>query len=341
VTSGIINSKNTSPQPSPCKGEGAYGRILEFIVWGAGIAAIIGIIQFILQFIIGLDQTAGFWRNYIMPFFLGRTFSQTVASYPSWLVNIGGHNYLRALSTFPDPHMFSFYLGLTLPIAIAVYVSLRKKIYLVLSLAILLADLLTFSRGGYAGLLAGLIFVSFYFIVNKKINKRKLLVSLALILVCFVSVIASPVGKRFSSSFNASEGSNKGRFENWTQAVDVIANNPLGVGIGNYSYEIEPSADYRKPIYAHNLYLDIAAETGIINAIIFILILIFSIKSFIIKSRDSIFYLGCTASILIFSTHSFFDAALYSVHVLPLILIIIALSTVNESCSDVTHVSDR
>src|SRR4030042_5244763 len=65
-------------------------KIVKFLVWGAGIAAAIGIIQFLLQFIIGLDATAALWRNYVTPLFLGKSFTQAVLEYPSWLVNIGG-----------------------------------------------------------------------------------------------------------------------------------------------------------------------------------------------------------------------------------------------------------
>jgi len=37
----------------------------------------------------------------------------------------------------------------------------------------------------------------------------------------------------------------------------------FGVGLGNYSREVSPLAVYRNPITSHNLYLDLAAETGI------------------------------------------------------------------------------
>ncbi len=341
---------HTSPQSPPY--QGGEARVIKFLTWGAGIVAIVGIIQFLLQIIIGLDASAALWRNFVTPVFLGKEFTQAVLEYPSWLVNIGGHNYLRAFATFPDPHMFSFYLGLTLPMAMGLYYASvsrgsaslnqngpkRPSLYLFLFFIILLADLLTFSRGGYVGLTAGLIFVILYFTANKKIPAKKLFASSMLILIIFASLALTPVGKRFYASFSVGEGSNKIRFENWRQAVEVIKNNPLGTGIGNYSYEIEPSADYRKPIYAHNLYLDIAAETGIVNAVIFLLLIITSVKSLIKKSplnppleKGEVkgdlknVYLGAAVSLVIFSVHSIFDTALYSAQVLPLLLIIIAL----------------
>jgi O-antigen ligase len=305
-------------------------KIIKFITWGAGLAATVGIIQFLLQFVIGLSADAALWKSYITPLFLGQAFSQIVLEYPSWLVSIKGHDYLRAFSVFPDPHMFSFYLGLVLPLAIGLYGALKKKTYLALATIILLADLLTFSRGGYVGLIAGIIFVAFYFVFANKNSYKKILTPVVAIIVLVIFVVISPVGQRFISSFNAEEGSNKGRFENWTQAVGIIENYPQGAGIGNYSYKIEPSADYRKPIYAHNLYLDIAAETGIINTIIFVFLILFAIKSFTKKAKDNILWLGGAVGIIIFSTHSIFDTPLYSVQVLPLLLIIISLSVINE-----------
>lgn len=306
-------------------------KIVKFLVWGAGIVAGLGIVQFLLQFVISIDATAALWRNYVTPMFLGNTFSQAVNEYPSWLVSVGGHDYLRALATFPDPHMFSFYLGLTVPLAVSLYYSLRKKIYLIFAAVILLADLLTFSRGGYVGLVAGLIFVALYFAFNKKISAQKVVAWLLLAIMAFIFIVVSPVGQRFVSSFNAQEGSNEGRIQNWNQAVDVIESYPAGVGIGNYAYKIDPTADYRTPIYAHNLYLDIAAESGILNALIFALLLLFPIRAFILKAKNNILYLGGATSLVIFSFHSIFDTALYSVQVLPLLLIIIALSANNDA----------
>jgi O-antigen ligase len=334
------NFKDTSPQPSPRKREGATLRIAKFIVYGAGLAAFVGIIQFLLQFIVGLDATTALWRNYVSPLFLGKAFSQAVAEYPSWAVAIGGKDYLRAFGTFPDPHMLSFYLGLTLPLAAGLYYAFRKNIYLILFLTILAADLLTFSRGGYLGLAAGLLFIAAYFAFAKKIPAKKIFVSFALMLVALVSLSLTPIGKRAITSFSIEENSNKERFENWAQAATLIKNNPQGVGIGNYSSEIKPSTTYREPIYAHNLYLDVAAETGIINAVIFTVLILISI--FYLTPRPSPFgrgefiKLAGAAGLVIFSVHSIFDTALYSAQVLPLLLVIIALSVPDNPNNSLT-----
>ncbi len=318
-------------------------KTIKVLVWGAGVAATVGLVQFSLQFIWGLDNILKFWAGSIAPVFLGTAFSEAVLAHPSWLVNLGGKTVFRAISVFPDPHMFSIYLGMALPLALGLFWTsdvqakrtkdirclFGRKSYLILSLAILLADLLTFSRGGYIGLAAGLLFFLAIIIKNKKLNPKKILVSFALIVIFFVFILKSPIGNRFLTSFNAKEGSNKGRIETWKEAAEIIKNNPLGVGLGNYALERKATADYREPIYAHNLYLDIAAETGIINAIIWIALIVFSIKAFIKKAENNILRLGMAASLIIFSAHSFFETALFSTQALPFLLIITSLSASN------------
>src|SRR3989344_6059809 len=79
-------------------------KIIKLLVWGAGLSAIIGLVQFIIQFVAGLDYSMKLWSLVIRPF-LGTAFSQAVMDNPSWLVNLSGKTVFRAVSLFPDPHM--------------------------------------------------------------------------------------------------------------------------------------------------------------------------------------------------------------------------------------------
>jgi O-antigen ligase len=322
-----ILSATTLSERSESKGG---TKIVKCLVWGAGLAALVGLIQFSLQFVWGLNNVLKFWAGSVAPIFLGTAFSQAVLAYPSWLVNLGGKTIFRAISTFPDPHMFSIYLGMALPLALGLSFSGKKKIYLILLLVILLADLLTFSRGGYIGLASGLMFFVIFIVWSKKIKIKKVLAGFALGIVFLIFILNSPIGNRFLTSFNAKEGSNQGRLEMWKEAVDIIESNPLGVGLGNYALEIKATADYREPFYAHNFYLDIAAETGIINAIIWIALIVFSISALTLNPSpqrgEGNLRLGMAVSLVIFSAHSLFETALFSVQALPFLLIIIALS---------------
>ncbi len=127
------------------------------LVYGASITGAIGILQFSLQAIFSLDAILNFWTHQILPLFLGQTFAQAVAQYPSLLVNIGGHTLLRATGFFPDPHMFSFFMGMTLPLALGLALTQHhhKERFFILAGLIFIADCLTFSRGGYFGLIVG------------------------------------------------------------------------------------------------------------------------------------------------------------------------------------------
>ncbi len=303
-------------------------KIIRWIVTSAGAVSLVAIFQFLLQFIVGLDNAITIWKEVVVAF-LGENFSREVFEYSSWLVNISGKTYFRGIAFFPDPHIFSFFLGMILPWSFALYFFPDKNnkkedgMFLSIFFVILIADLLTFSRGGYVGLLAGIF--SAYLLISK--NRLKLSI---LTLIILTMLFLSPAGKRFASVFDLSEGSNKERIGIWKKSVEVIIENPEGVGLGNYPLEIKPTASYREPIYSHNLYLDIAAETGIANALFFILLIVSSLFSYYKKSMEAPFWKAGIASLIIFSAHSLFETPLFSVHVLPLFVILISLSAKNN-----------
>jgi O-antigen ligase len=308
-------------------------KIIRFFVYGAFIVAAIGIIQFISQFIFGIDFVYDFYAKNITPFFLGESFSQTVLAYPSWLVSSNGNNYLRAFSTFPDPHMFSYYLGILLPWSILLASKYKKgtNIFWIISLILLVADLLSFTRGGYVALfMAGF---SVLPLVTRSVAK-KIVLTMILILMLFYLVPNNPVGGRFTSSFNTQERSNQGRISNWVQALSVIKSHPFGTGIGAYSLAINPEANYRDPIYAHNLYLDIAAETSSLGLFVFLVILFNTFLFFYKKTKVSSFYIAAIASLVIFCTHSLVENPLFSIHILPLFILLLSLGSYSKISKD-------
>jgi O-antigen ligase len=323
-------------------------KILTIIFLSAIILSSVGIVQFILQFIIGVDPIMDFWKNNIASIFYGRSFGAEVVANPSWLVNIGGATVLRAFSLFPDPHMFSFYLGLIIPIPLAfllVYSRkknaittkkffLKKKFILFLTFFILLvAELLTFSRGGYLGMIAGIgavIILGWRFI---SFNKKVLLGIISVILILFIVFAAQPVLNRFISIADLSEGSNLGRLAIWQEATEVWQNNFFwGTGLGNYSIEIDPAAGYRAPIYAHNAYLDIATEMGVFALIVWLGLFLITFAQLFRQSRttDSYFAralsLGLCGSLAWFSIHCLFETPIYSPKILAMLMVIIGLS---------------
>jgi O-antigen ligase len=314
---------------SAFKSEKLMHRILMSLTFGAAALSLIAILQFISQFIFSINSVYSFLTSNVTPFFLGQSFSQAVTTYPSWLVNSGGTTYMRAFAMFPDPHMLSYYLEIILPFSIAFMLLAKNRKWPLISVClILIADVLTFTRGSYLAIILGSLII---IPLVSKSTIKKIILGASFFALLFASAPHNPVTQRLSSSFDMQEGSNQGRLSNWQQAFSVISNNPFGVGIGSYSLAIKPTAEYREPIYAHNLYLDIAAETGIITAIIFIGILINAFRNFWQAAKSQPFFIAGVSSMAIFSIHSLVENPLYSVHVLPLFLIILALSETTNS----------
>ncbi len=305
-------------------------RSARFLVGGAFAIACVGIGQFCLQFLVGVGPLFAWWTGVLLPFFLGQNFGQTVATYPSLLVNIGGVTLMRASAFFPDPHIFSLYMGLTLPLSFAFFMrssGRMRTLWLFVFGTIFLADLLSFSRGGYMGLMAGLIVLAVLFRPQRLWQSKKILLFLFVCCLALVLLMLSPFGSRLLSSFSSADGSTSERLRLWQEAISHIAERPLfGTGLGNYSLLVKPSASYREPIYVHNLFLDITVETGLIGLSLFLGFLVSGFLSALGSWRktDNVFYLSLVLALAIFSTHALFETPLFSVHVLPAFLLVVA-----------------
>ena len=316
--------------------ESTRTKIVKAFVGGATLAALVGILQFLFQFPFGVGKVFEIWTRQLLPFFLGSTFGEAVAAYPSLLVNISGRTVMRASAFFPDPHMMALYLGLSLPFAGALLIRNwpeRRLLNATAVLLLLVADALTFSRGGYIGLGVGLVFLFGVWLAQPMSGRMRSALRHPLIIggiLCFsiVLLLQTPVGTRLGSSFSTEDGSNTERLRLWQETVGYISHRPfLGAGIGNYPLLAKPSATYREPIYAHNLYLDIASEVGLLGLSFFVGLLglsFFTAWSGWRKNRD-LFALASATALLIFSVHALFETPLFSVQVLPALLLVVGL----------------
>jgi len=321
-------------------------KIIKAMISSAFILSLVGILQFVLQFFIGIDSIFAFWSRYVSPVFYGRTFGAEVISNPSWFVNINEATVMRAISIFPDPHMFSFYLGLISPILLSVLLveKVNKNYLLTLFAFILLltSEFLTFSRGGYIGMIAGCGIVLIASWKNITFTRKTILGFMSFILLALLLLSSQSVTNRFLSTFNFNEGSNVERLKNWTQGIEIFRDNLLfGTGIGNYSLAVDPTASYRSPIYAHNLYLDIAAEMGVFALVIWVILLAITIcQLFKLSKRTEDKFLksvslGFAGSLVWFSVHSFFDTPIYSPTILSMFVIILSLSVIAVDTSNI------
>lgn len=182
-----------------------------------------------------------------------------------------------------------------------------KKWLLILALFMdTLVIFLTAARASYLGLF---IEITLFILLYLKINFRKkpiylnyVSIILPLVTAFFIANIIFEKGKekeinRYNSvadrvlqisPTNKNDESINKRFSYWGNAIEIIKKNPIiGIGLGNWkvesmAYEKTQTNDLQVSSHAHNDFLEIAAETGIANAIvylsIFILGLIINVK---------------------------------------------------------------
>ena len=304
--------------------------ILRWSIYGATAISIIGIIQFLLQFIFSLNTILALW-TFITTFFLGGTFSASVIAHNSWLVHVGHYDIMRAIAFFPDPHIFAFYLELIAPYALGLFFMTKQKIWIFCFFVLLIADILTFSRGGYIGIISGIVIGIILLWPQIKTRSRHFIILFCLSCAFFILIPGNPITSRLLSSFDDTDTSNTHRIELWTTALHSVIERPvIGTGLGAYAITVDPRATYRTPIYAHNLLLDITVELGIIGLLLFCGIFFKLIYTFY-KNRHDYIALFAIISISAFFFHAIFDTPLFSVHVFPILLLIISLGIYYEN----------
>lgn len=184
----------------------------------------------------------------------------------------------RLTGTVVDPNIFVIFLSIILGVSFHYSIEGKKKYYIPLIIS-LISLLLTFSRGGILGII---FFLIIYYIRYQKLKVNMIFKVLSLIIILFILVgvfntytdmdLASIINNRISDL------SGSGRLKTWTNAINLIKMKPIfGIGLYNFlPYNIRLFNDYH---YAHNTYLEIITENGIIGALFFIGFLFFFIMN--------------------------------------------------------------
>ncbi|MCK9615216.1 MAG: O-antigen ligase family protein [Candidatus Omnitrophica bacterium] len=231
-------------------------------------------------------------------------------------------NYLdylhRIQSSFIDANDFGAYIISVLPLTFLFLnrgFSKAKRIMLfVVCLLGFYCLIRTSSRGAWLGFLAG---ISFYFFVyNKKI-------AIAIPVLVILLLIITPKGlDRVTGLFKQEKNTVWERTVLWKSAWGMIKERPvLGQGVNTFS-EYFPKykpADYPDLRYAHNSYLQMWSEIGIVGLLLFLsiplAILIRTLRGIKIKATKGpygLMLLGLIAGYTGFLVHSIFDNNLFS-----------------------------
>jgi O-antigen ligase len=205
----------------------------------------------------------------------------------------------RATGTVGDPNELAAALlvGLAVGVAFAVnrHISPPLRAFCGFAAALCLVGILiSLSRGGLIGLVAAILIAV---AVAGRWRKRVVTLAgtLALLAVGYFAFIASlPAQERV---LNISAGGGTGRLDLWTVGLRMIGAHPLnGVGTGQFAlssvhYLLRPgliengALILTTPKVAHNTYLNIIAELGIIGGALFIAFLIFSLGCALLAVR--------------------------------------------------------
>jgi O-antigen ligase len=187
---------------------------------------------------------------------------------------------------FGNPNDLATSLDLLIPFAVALGLLRRgaaRWFYLGCAGLLGLGVILTFSRGGFLGLVA-----MAAVLIWKVGRQNRALTAFAFVMIITVFLVAMPVGyaSRITTIFDSSAdqtGSSEERSELLGRAAELAANHLIiGVGIGNF------------PIYslherrAHNSYLEIAAELGVTGLIAYLIMIFAPLRSLRRIERDSI-----------------------------------------------------
>ncbi len=220
--------------------------------------------------------------------------TQAMYGYAQYFLDLGPAAFvrdasLRVYGTFGQPNPFAGYINMTLSIALALVLLARgwllRTFAGVTAFLLLAVELLTQSRGGEIALAAAIIFIVFAGMPRLHSIFGLLAIGFLGVVSLFLASLLStslllPVARilgtnQFSfTSPSPQDYSTAERLAHWIAGIHMFLDHPiLGVGIGNYP---DAYPQYYITIFvnslghAHNYYINIAAETGVIGLLAFL-----------------------------------------------------------------------
>ena len=227
-------------------------------------------------------------------------------------VNVGG--------MFGNPNEMAMHFVMMTPLVITLGIAAKNKLlrwaYFGMAVLFSAANMVTFSRGGFLGLLAiGAV------LAWKIGRKQRVNVSIASIFIGGLAVLAAPgnYGLRMLSIFVPGldpVGSSDQRQELLVRSVYVSLRNPWGIGIGN-----SPIFGARN-LQTHNAFTQVSSELGVLGLIAYLIFMISpfrklaAIERTLFDAEDFSWYyylaIGLQASIIGYMVSSFFASVAYN-----------------------------
>jgi putative inorganic carbon (HCO3(-)) transporter len=224
----------------------------------------------------------------------------------------------RVTAGFSQPNQLGGFLVVLVPLAVAGALTARRgrPLFAAAAFAAAVGVYTSFSRGA----LIGLALIPFVFLRGW----RMWLVGL---LVAVVAVVSAPslLQERFAT-LTSSGADIATRTDIWRTALNIWENHPiLGVGLGGFPQAYAtapvpgklflPSTVFEPPPHAHNVFLQLVAEQGVLGVLAFVAILAAAARTALRlragpDHRTRMIGSGLLAALIVFTIHNLFDVTL-------------------------------
>jgi putative inorganic carbon (hco3(-)) transporter len=214
----------------------------------------------------------------------------------------------RVFFPFVTPNLLAGYLAMTLPLAF------YFKRTSVIALPIAVALLLTRSLGAMASVALGILF---FLLASRGKTRRVTFYLLCALAVTMTLVFLVRMGR---GAHTLPVFSSIMRIHYWQETLGIIRSSPLtGIGLGNFNLV------YSR--YAHNSYLQLAAEAGIFALAAFVWLAVIALRQIRLRKdeREPDRRLMITAAALIFLAHNLVDFSFFLPEIASLWWVILGL----------------
>ncbi len=188
----------------------------------------------------------------------------------------------RVYSFYDNPNSYGTFLMLLIPLGAALALSAKNRVSRLLAggatVLGVVALVMTYSRAAWVGFaVAAAVFVVIW--------RPRLIPTIAVVCVLCIPFLPSSVWDRILSIFNFSDTSTSSRFPLYEAAIRAIASSPIiGVGLGTAAPQKYIAANFmyhgnHPYVHAHNFYLELWLETGLIGLTAFCGAVIWNVKS--------------------------------------------------------------
>lgn len=221
---------------------------------------------------------------------------------------------------FGNPNDMALHLVIVTPIVIVLGIAsksyMMRAVYFITAWFLVLGNMVTFSRGGFLGLLTVSAVLAW-----KLGRKYRLNTMIATVIIGFLFIVFAPgeYGQRILSIFDSSldaVGSSNQRTALLKRSILVSIRNPWGIGIGNF-----PIVGFRH-LGTHNAYTQVSSEIGFLGFVAYLIFLVSPLRKLgaiermvLANNKTGWFYylsIGLQASLAGFMVSSFFAAVAYN-----------------------------